>query len=330
MGAEEHPLFVKYYGEAQGMHLAETIESGQVRAVFGIGLNLMMWPNSKRLDRALRSLEFFSVSDFFSSPTVDAATVFFPAATHLERQSLVVNPYGRIQYRPVAVPPRGETTGDTELVFALAHRLGLGDRFWDGDIQTSFGERLEGTGFRFSDLPADGSPITQEPDFGNERSYEALGFGTPTGKVEFVCTELERVGHNGLPVYEEPFWSPISTPDIARDYPLVLTTGGRSRNFMHSQGRALTTLLKREPDPRVQIHPADADARGISDAEWVEITSPLGSITMKAWVTDMVSPGVVHAVHSWVGHDINELMPDKGLDPISGFPPLKSSLCEVS
>ena len=86
MGGKEHPLFVKHFGEAQGMRLADAIESGQVKAVFGIGLNLMMWPNSKRLDRALRSLEFFSLSDFFTSPTVDAATVFFPAATHLERQ----------------------------------------------------------------------------------------------------------------------------------------------------------------------------------------------------------------------------------------------------
>ncbi len=241
----------------------------------------------------------------------------------------MVNPYGRIQYRPVAVPPRGDAIGDTELVFDLAKRLRLDDRFWSGNIHASFDERLEGTGHRFSDLPSDGAPIVEEPDFGDERSYETLGFGTPTGKVEFMCTALEAVGHDGLPVYEEPFWSPNSTPEIARDFPLVLTTGGRSRNFMHSQGRALTTLLEREPYPRVQIHPTDAAARCIKNDEWVEISSPLGAITMKAWVTDIVPAGVVHAVHSWVGHDINELIPDEGLDPISGFPPLKSNLCEV-
>lgn len=147
--------------------------------------------------------------------------------------------------------------------------------------------------------------------------------------MEFVSTELERLGVSGLPVFEEPFWSPVSTPEIAKDFPLVLTTGGRSKNFMHSQGRALTTLLKREPYPLVQVHPADAAVRAVNDAEWVEISSPLGSITIKARVTDVVMPGVVHAVHSRIGHDINELIPDEGLDPISGFPPLKSSLCEV-
>jgi anaerobic selenocysteine-containing dehydrogenase len=329
MGADEHPLFVKYFGEAQGMRLADSIEAGKVKAVFSIGLNVMMWPNSKRLARALRSLEFFSISDFFPSPAVDAATVFFPAATHLERQSLVVNPNGRIQYRPVAVPPRGEAIGDTELVFEIAKRIGLGEQFWNGDIHASFDERLDGTGLHFADLRADATPIIEDPDFGEERSYESLGFGTPTGKVEFFSTELESVGLNGLPEYVEPFWSPVSTPEIACDYPLVLTTGGRSRNFMHSQGRALKTLLEREPFPRIQIHPDDAGVRAISDADWVEISSPLGTVTMKAWVTDMLMPGVVHAVHSRVGHDINELIPDEGLDPISGFPPLKSSLCQV-
>ena len=98
---------------------------------------------------------------------------------------------------------------------------------------------------------------------------------------------------------------------------------------MHSQGRALKTLLAREPDPRVQIHPSDAAARAIVHGEWVEISSPLGAVKMKAWVTDIVPIGVAHAVHSWVGHDINELIPDEGLDPISGFPPLRSNLCEV-
>jgi len=329
MGQKEHPLFVKYFGEAQGMRLADAIESGQVKAVFSIGLNVMMWPNSTRLARALKSLKFFSISDFFPSPTTDAATVFIPAATHLERQSLVVNPYGRIQYRPVAVPPRGDAIGDTELVFGMAKRLGLNDMFWNGDIHSSYDERLEGTGLRFSDVPFDGTPILREPDFGLERSYETLGFGTPTGKVEFVSTELESLGIDGLPVYEEPFWSPVSTPEIARDYRLVLTTGGRSKNFMHSQGRALKTLLEREPNPRIQIHPSDAAVRDIVGGEWVEISSPLGAVTMKAWVTDIVPSGVVHTVHSWVGHDINEIIPDEGLDPISGFPPLKSSLCEV-
>jgi anaerobic selenocysteine-containing dehydrogenase len=91
----------------------------------------------------------------------------------------------------------------------------------------------------------------------------------------------------------------------------------------------LKTLRDREPDPRLQIHPEDAKVRDVSDDEWVEISSPVGTTEMKAWVTDDVSPGVVHAFHGWAGRNINDVIPDEGLDPISGFPPFKSSLCQV-
>lgn len=329
MGAQDFPLFTQFYGEAQGMLLAESIELGRVKAVFSVGMNFMMWPNSGRLRNALDSLELFAVSDFFTSPTIDAATVFFPAATHLERQALVTAGIGRVQYRPAAVRPRGEARGDTELVFDLAGRLGLGEQFWNGDIPASITERLEGSGLRFEDLPTDGSSLSIKIEKPEERAYETKGFGTPTGKVEFVSTEMEKAGLNGLPIFEEPYWSPVSTPEIAEEYPLILTTGGRTKNYTHSQSRYLKIARDREPQPRVQIHPADAEGRGIREGDWIEISSPVGVIEMKAWVTDIVQPGVVHAFHGWAGHNINELIPDDGLDPVSGFPPFKSSLCQV-
>jgi anaerobic selenocysteine-containing dehydrogenase len=289
----------------------------------------MMWPNSKRLEKALRFLELFSVCDFFATPTVDAATVFFPAATHLERQALVTTGTGRIRYRPAAVAPRGEARGDTELIFELARHMGLEEQFWRGSIKASFDERLQGSGLRFDDLPKDGRPLKVALPHIEERSYMSGGFGTPTGKVEFVSTELEAAGYDGLPIYQEPYWSPISSPDVAKDFPLILTSGGRSRNYTHSQGRMLKVLHEREPDARLQIHPEDAGIRNIGQNDWIEVASPVGQIEMKAWVTDIVPRGVVHAFHGWGDHNINELIPDKGLDRISGFPPFKSSLCEV-
>jgi anaerobic selenocysteine-containing dehydrogenase len=92
----------------------------------------------------------------------------------------------------------------------------------------------------------------------------------------------------------------------------------------------LTKLTVREPDPRVQIHPVDAAARAIEEGAWVEISSPIGKIEMRAWVTDDVAPGVVQAVHGWETANINELVPDTDLDPISGFPPFGSGLCQIS
>jgi anaerobic selenocysteine-containing dehydrogenase len=330
MGNERFPLFIEHYREAQAMCLADYIESGQVKAVFSIGMAITMWPNSKRLEKALRSLECFAVSDFFPNVTRDTATISFPAATSLERQSIIIGDRGRLQYRPAAVAPRGEARGDTELVFDLAQALGLGDAFWGGDIHASFDERLQTAGVRFHDLPEDGKSIDVEAPLSEDRGYRRNGFGTPSGKVEFTSTLLEKAGFDALPIYREPHWSPVSTPEIAKDYPLVLTTGGRTRNYTHSQGRQLAKLTLREPDPRVQINPADAAERAVEEGEWIEISSPVGKIEMRAWVTDEVAPGVVHAVHGWETANINELVPDTGLDPISGFPPFGSGLCQVT
>ena len=330
MGGEEFPVFTSNYTEGQAMLLPDYIEQGKIKAVFSMGTNLMMWPNSNRFAEALSKLELFTACDFFANPTVDAANVFLPAATSLERQALIVAPIGKVQYRPAAVPPRGEARGDTEMLFDMAEALGLGDMFWNGDIHASFDERLEPTGLSFDDLPRDGKSIKVELEPRQDRSYRQNGFGTPTGKVEFDSTTLSDAGYDGLPTYREPHLSPQGSPETAEIYPLVLTSGGRSNNFTHSQGRMLKTLRKREPDPRLQINPEDARARGIEDGDWLEISAPTGSIEMVAWVTDIMAPGVVHGFHGWAEANINSLVPDgDALDPISGYPPFKSCLCQV-
>lgn len=326
MGGEDFPLFPDIYTEGQAMKLAEYIEQGKIRAVFSMGSNYLMWPNSNRVAEALKKLDLFIVADFFETPTSDLATVFLPAATHLERQSLVATLNGRVQHRPAAVAPRGDAHGDNEMLFDFAKALGFGDKFWDGNIHASFEERMTPLGIDFADLPENGKSLTVNLEDPGERKYN---FSTPTGKVEFASTRLAEHGYDALPTYKEPYWSPISRPDLAKDYPLVLTAGGRSNNFTHSQGRNLKTLRKREPHPRIQINPADAGARGITDGDPVNISSPVAAIEMRAWVTDMVLPGVVHGPHGWAEANINSLIPDEGLDPITGYPSFKSSLCQI-
>lgn len=329
MGGEDFPLFPEIYSEGQAMKLAEYIESGRVKAVFTMGSNYLMWPNSNRMAEALKSLELFVVADFFDTPTTDVATVFLPAATHLERQTLVATLNGRVQYRPAAVAPRGDAHGDTEMLFDMAAALGFGDKFWDGDIHASYDERMTPLEMDFADLPENGKSVTVDLPDAEHQSYRDNGFTTPTGKVEFASTRLAELGQDALPTYQEPFWSPVSRPDLAADYPLVLTAGGRSNNFTHSQGRNLKSLRKREPHPRVQMNEDDAAARSIKDGDAVKISSPVAQIEMRAWVSDIVMPGVVHAPHGWAEANINSLITDEGLDPISGYPGFKSALCQI-
>ena len=149
------------------------------------------------------------------------------------------------------------------------------------------------------------------------------------GKVEFDSEELRRDGYEGLPVYHEPAESPISTPEIAKKFPLVLTTGGRSIAFTHSTQRQFKSLLQLDPHPRVQIHTIDAKSREIKDGDLAIISSPRGEVEMVVEITDQILPEVVHAYHGWATANINDLIDDQNLDPITGFPAYKSNLCQI-
>jgi anaerobic selenocysteine-containing dehydrogenase len=80
----------------------------------------------------------------------------------------------------------------------------------------------------------------------------------------------------------------------------------------------------------VQINPFDASSRDIISGDIVRVRSLRGSVRLKAEVTDVILPGAVHIPHHWAGEaNVNILTDDEGLDPISGFAPFKSQLCQV-
>jgi anaerobic selenocysteine-containing dehydrogenase len=91
----------------------------------------------------------------------------------------------------------------------------------------------------------------------------------------------------------------LSTPEIAKDFPYVLTTGARSPVFFHSEGRQLAKLRKARPEPIVEIHPATARRHGIADGDWVIVSSPRGSIRQRALITEDILEDVIHCQHGW-------------------------------
>ena len=84
------------------------------------------------------------------------------------------------------------------------------------------------------------------------------------------------------------------------------------------------------PEPLADINPVDATPRDIKSGDQVTVSSPRGSIKVKANVTDNILPGVVSILHEWPGEaNVNIIIDDQALDPISGFAPSKSQLCQV-
>ncbi|MFC1864170.1 molybdopterin dinucleotide binding domain-containing protein, partial [Thermodesulfobacteriota bacterium] len=106
--------------------------------------------------------------------------------------------------------------------------------------------------------------------------------------------------YDPLPFYEAPAESAVRTPEVAKDYPLVLNTGGRFMPQYHSEFRQLGTgARERHPDPLVDINIEDARALNIEDGDWVYIETRRGRIKQKARVSEKILKGVVNAEASW-------------------------------
>lgn len=347
IGDDRFPIWTRYWPAAQSMLMPDCILEGRpqpLRALLAMGINTAMWPNSRRMERALGELDFFAVSDFFHNPATLQADIVLPAATHLERPALLAYPgcayQGEIRYRHQVLPARGEARPDAQMFLDIAVRLGMGEQFWQGDLEASWAEMASGLPEAVRDqayndpdgatvFSADIDDLIDHGFLEGDRLWRLRGFKTTSGKIEFDSAALRAAGHDGLPVYQEPAESPLSTPDLLTDYPLVLTSGGRNNWYTHSQQRNIAVLRARDPQPRVQLHPDDAGPRGIASGDPVMVSSRRGEVRFVAEVTDIIKPGVAHCFHGWNEANINELTDDRALDPISGFPPFKSLLCQI-
>jgi anaerobic selenocysteine-containing dehydrogenase len=184
--------------------------------------------------------------------------------------------------------------------------------------------------------------VGQEAKF---KKFEKYGFGTPSGKVELYSNILEKVGYDPLPKYVEPPESPISSPEMTKEYPLTLMTGARVIHYDHSQFRQVKSLRQSHPDPMVQIHPETAKKFGIRDGDWVYIETPLGKIKQKAQFFSKMDPNLVQAEHAWWFPEKPSMEPNLGgiwesnvnilisddpdiCDPISGSWPHRT-LCKI-
>jgi anaerobic selenocysteine-containing dehydrogenase len=235
------------------------------------------------------------VADLFMTPTCELADVVLPAAAWPELDQVVGMPY--FGEDVVSVQQKGEQVGeckqDEVIMTELARRLGL--PHCDDDPHEIFDRVLKPTGMTFRELAVHG-PVKLKMKY---RKFEEKGFATPTGKIELYATALEGLGYDPLPYYEEPPESPLSTPQLAVQFPCVLTTGARIPVFYHSEYRQLPKLRRGGKEPRVEIHPDTAKAHGIARGDWVIISSPRGSIRQRAVLTPDILPNVIHCEHGW-------------------------------
>jgi anaerobic selenocysteine-containing dehydrogenase len=288
----------------------------QVRGLVGFGANLLLsHADAERGAEALCSLEFHVQTDLYLTPTAAHADIVLPIASGWEREGLRVgfaldqSACEYIQLRSAIVPPRGEARADIDVVFDLAVRLGLGNRFWQGDVEAGLAHHLEPSGLTPTMLRNAPRSTMRVPLETRYRKYQEQGFGTPSGKLEIFSTALQAIGQSPLPEFRPPHLDPTS------QFPFVLTSA-KTPIYCHSQHRNLSRLRRVIPDPVVEMNPATAELREIKQGEWVSIASPRGRIRARAHLNASLADGVIGGQHGWW-----QSCPDLGLP---GYDPLSS------
>jgi anaerobic selenocysteine-containing dehydrogenase len=333
LGQDRHPVWCSLISEAQATMLPFQISSGKpypIRGMLSFGLNHRMWPAPDFMMESLKKLDFLVDVDLFMTDSARLADIVLPACTSLERSELAIFPSRYAVWTEPAIEPLYESRPDVDIIVDLSRRLNPEDT-----LLTSGHEACLDWIFEPSAITVAGLKGVPGGSFLSDRSgtpyekYRASGFPTPTGKMEFASSILKEAGFDSLPTYKEPAQSPVSTPEIAKDFPLVLTTGARLPMHMHSRMHRIPWAKRLRPDPTADVSPRDAEARRIGPGEWVQLVTTRGAIRVRANITEFVSPGVVNVYHGFPEGDANELIDPDYRDPISGYPGYKSLLCDV-
>jgi anaerobic selenocysteine-containing dehydrogenase len=278
-----------------------------LRAGYLQGGNLLTsYTNAKATYRALKKLDFFAVADIFMTPTAMLADIVLPVATYFEVDSIEQPwdiPIAAIQQKVTEV---GESWPDGKILNELAKKLGMKEYVWD-DLREPLDWVLKPAGVTFDEFRKIGALVGTKL----YRHFEKKGFNTPSKKVELYSKQLEEWGFDPLPTYREPPESPYSQPELAEEFPLILTSK-KEDIYRHSGGRQISSLREKKPDPILKIYHKTAGKLGIKDEDWVNISTKRGKIRQKAKLVDWIDPRVVEVDYAW-------WFPEKGPTSLFGW-----------
>ncbi len=333
---DEYPVFSKFSRETHVIPLIDAMVSGNPYPIKGFlcaGCNpAVTWPNQNKFKKGVKNLDLLVVVDIFMTPTAKMAHIVLPGTTALEREDLrdAYHTHENISLfvkTNKAVEPVGNSMTDWKIWAELAKRMGYKKYFPWKSTRELMAELLEPTALSLEQLEENPGGIVYMENACQR--YLKNGFNTPSKKVEIYSEELERLGYDPIPTFHEPLESPFSRPDLAEKYPLVFTTGARSRAYTHSEYRNIRKLRRLRPDPLVDIHVETAKSLGIQNADMVTVESPKGRIKIKANVTEDIHPNVVCIQMGWKQANANVLTDDERRDPISGYPEFRAGMCRV-
>ncbi|HET9422493.1 MAG TPA: formate dehydrogenase subunit alpha [Nocardioides sp.] len=253
--------------------------AGEFRGVYVQGEDIAQSdPNTQHVEAALRAMDLVVVQDLFLNETARFAHVFLPGTSFLEKDGTFTNAERRInRVRPVF--PSKVGMDEWEVTCAIGRAMGYPMHY---DSAAQIMDEIAATtptfaGVSFARLDEHGSmqwPVTDEAPF-----------GTPTMHVgEFVRGKGHLVPTVFVPTTER----------TNRRFPLILTTGRILTQYNVGAQTRRTSNNIWHPEDVLEIHPSDAEVRGISTGDLVDLASRVGSTTLRALVSERMPPGVVY------------------------------------
>ncbi len=276
-------------------NMLDAAVEGTFKAIYIQGEDILQSdPNTKHVTAGLAAMECVIVHDLFLNETANYAHVFFPGSTFLEKDGTFTNAERRIQrVRRVMTPKNGYA--DWEITQKLSNALGYPMRYTHASqimaeiaattptfTNVSF-DRIDELGsvqWPCNDAAPEGTPIMHTGGFVRGRGKFVM--------TAFVPTD-ERVGPR---------------------FPLLLTTGRVLSQYNVGAQTRRTANVAWHGEDRLEIHPHDAEERGLVDGEWVKLTSRAGETTLRALVTTRVAPGVVYTTFHHPGTQANVVTTD--------------------
>ena len=255
---------------------------GSFRALYVQGEDILQSdPNTHHVAAGLAAMDCVIVHDLFLNETANYAHVFLPGSTFLEKNGTFTNAERRIQpVRKVMEAANGYE--DWEVTQALANAMGLAWTYTHPSQIMDEVARLTPSfaGVSFARLDEAGSlqwPVNADHPEGSPIMHEAGFANGPNGKGKFVITDY-------VPTDEK----------TGPRFPLLLTTGRiLSQYNVGAQTRRTENVVWHEED-LLEMHPADAENRGLKSGDWTRLASRTGETTLRVTVTDRVAPGVVY------------------------------------
>jgi formate dehydrogenase major subunit len=314
-------MFEKLWGvtldKEPGMRIPNMLDAaveGTFKAIYIEGEDILQSdPDTHHVAAGLANMECVIIQDLFLNETANYAHVFLPGSTFLEKDGTFTNAERRVQrVRKVMSPKNGYA--DWEITVMLANAMGMPMKYAHaGEILDEIAATTPSfAGISFAKLDEVGS--VQWPC--NEKAPE----GTPVmhigtfvrGKGKFVITEYVATDEKAGP-----------------RYPLLLTTGRILSHYnVGAQTRRTANVAWHEED-RLEIHPHDAEQRGLRDGDWVRVASRAGETTLRALVTDRVAPGVVYTTFHHPSTQANVVTTDFS-DWATNCPEYKVTAVQVS